>query len=280
MVLLLLPYPVFQGAFGRRSDKDVAGKTFCGVYQGESDQRDGQWNGGAGFRAGNAGSDFPGPRRSGLRQGIDVLPMCPNHVRCRVQGIAFGGRVLPSPSGRDSRDSTSRVRQAETPRTASSGGVGALFGRRTASLCQGNGGTDAAVAVALSRAGVGWEPSGRHRPSHFRVASFPRRCPAWTSVGVLRSSVRPDDRCDSLRRRLRPRTVVAGSSVELHLGPRLHLGGSQLLHHRVFVWDSSSSGLFRDSAARLDALLGIAGKTPPGGTGWPRAGNLRTSDSS
>ncbi len=62
------------------------------------------------------------------------------------------------------------------------------------------------------------------------------------------------------------------------ISARLHFGGPQLLHQRVFVWYSSPGGFLYYPSARLHALLRIEGKTPFGGPGWSGTKHLRTSD--
>src|SRR5208337_5555519 len=140
---------------GSRSDKDVAWESVFVVCRGKSDQCDAQWNCGADFRSWGVGSRLSGQCRIGLPQGTDFLPMRSNHVRCCVQGIAFGGGLLPSPPGRDSSDAAGRLRQAETHGTTGPGSAGALFGRGVAPLCEGDGIAGPAVAAGLSCASSG-----------------------------------------------------------------------------------------------------------------------------
>ena len=210
---------------------------------------------------------FRGACRPGLRQGIGFLPVRANHVRRGVQGIAVRGSVLPSPPGRNSGDPASCLRQVEAAGIASPRGVGALLGRGTESLREGDAVAGPAAAASLPRTSPGWKSPDWHRASYFRVAPVSLRRLAGAGAGVLRSAVWFDHRRGSLRRRPCPGALVVEGGVGVHLRARLHLGGPQLLHQRVFVRYSSPAGLFYHPAARIHALLRIEGKTPFGGPG-------------
>ena len=62
------------------------------------------------------------------------------------------------------------------------------------------------------------------------------------------------------------------------ISARVHLGGPQLLHQRVFVRYSLPEGFLYHPAARLHALLRVEGKALFGGPGWSGTRHLRTSD--